>query len=333
MTRPQPRLLHRLALAAETLIERLRPSPRRPPLLEAYGGYATPEQLVIRGRVLTSLRRSQPDPRQGILTNARQMLGLFLTREVADVPVVGGGARVQSDAEGYFRLEVARPPLPPGWHQVPIEIPGLPDTQVLAPVLVSHPAARFAVISDIDDTVLKTGAYSLWRNLWTSLTGNALTRHVFPDAVRLLTHLHADGSNPVFYVSSGPWNLHAFLHDLLAHHRLARGPIILQDFGLARDKLITAPPGAHKSAAIDELMTAQPDLPFVLVGDTGQQDPLIYADAAERWPGRVWAVFLRQAQRRPRGGWSAAVERLSAAGVAVHVASDFDAVSGDVWRN
>ncbi len=56
---------------------------------------------------------------------------------------------------------------------------------------------------DIDDTMMQTGAYSLARNLWTTFTGSALTRDVFPDAVALMTRLH-DGMNPVFYVSSAP---------------------------------------------------------------------------------------------------------------------------------
>ncbi len=41
------------------------------PLLEPYRGFATPDALVVRGRVLTSLRRTAPEPENGRWTNLR----------------------------------------------------------------------------------------------------------------------------------------------------------------------------------------------------------------------------------------------------------------------
>ena len=38
---------------------------------------------------------------------------------------------------------------------------------------------------------------------------------------------------------------------------------------------------------------AYPDLPFVLMGDSGQQDPELYTRLAETHPGRVRAIYIR----------------------------------------
>jgi phosphatidate phosphatase APP1 len=208
---------------------------------------------------------------------------------------------------------------------VPVAVAGAPATAVPAPVLVPDPRARWLVVSDIDDTVLKTGAYSLARNLWTSLTGNALTREVFPDAVRLLARLHEQGRNPVHYVSSSPWNLHDFLDRIFRRHGLVRGPMSLQDFGIAERSFVKASDRVHKGRAIDALMAAHPDLPAVLVGDTGQHDPQVYAAVAARWPGRVRLVLLREPRPRRSGADDEALAALTAAGVPVLAGPDFRA--------
>jgi hypothetical protein len=42
------------------------------------------------------------------------------------------------------------------------------------------------------------------------------------------------------------------------------------------------------------------DLPFLLVGDSGQRDPEIYAQVVREHPGRVLAIYIRNVSRRPR---------------------------------
>lgn len=290
------------------------------PVLEAYRGYATPDSLVVRGRVLTALRRTQPSPESSKLTNLLQMAGLFLTREVSGVPVHSpeAGRATRSTREGYIRLEVPRDTPHRGWNEVHLEIEGHPATRRGFPVLVPPPEARRGVISDVDDTVMRTGAYSLARNLWTTFTGSALTREIFADAVVLMERLHA-GVNPVFYVSSSPWNLHHFLDTVFARAGLVAGPMFLRDFGLS------GTPGHkdHKSDAIDAILDANPGLPFVLVGDTGQKDAFVYRDAIARHPGRISHVFLREpVVGAPRASLDA-IGRIEAAGVPVHHEADF----------
>ena len=257
------------------------------PVLEAYRGYATPTSLIVRGRVLTALRRTQPEPETSRLTNLLQMAGLFLTSEVSGVPVRSPetGRETRSDTEGYIRLEVPRDRHNHGWNQVHLEIEGLPTTRHGFPVLVPPPEAWRGVISDVDDTVMRTGAYSLARNLWTTFTGSALTREIFADAVELMERLHG-GKNPIFYVSSSPWNLHHFLDTVFARAGLVPGPMFLRDLGLS------GTPGHknHKSAAIDSILTANPELPFVLIGDSGMRDPELYLQVVRKHPGRIRAV-------------------------------------------
>ena len=327
------RVLRRMALRAEAALDRLFTFRRRwrPPLIEPYTGYATPETLVARGRVLTHLRRQEPKPSQRWFTNLRQMLLLFLTDEVQGVHVRARGAEAVSDEEGYFTLVLPRSDGIAGWTEVEAHIETSEERAAL-PVLVPGVEARLAVISDIDDTVMHTGAYSLARNLWTSLTGNALTREIFPDSVALLEALSQGGRNPVFYVSSSPWNLHHFLEAVFERAGLVPGPMFLRDLGISRAPETDRPHGGHKSAAIDTLMAANPELPFWLLGDTGQHDAEIYLDAARRYPGRVVRVVLREPGPGPDAEARAAMDELRAMGVEVTSARDFAGLAPELHR-
>nr|WP_256439181.1 phosphatase domain-containing protein [Rubellimicrobium arenae] len=253
------------------------------------------------------------------------MLSLFLTDEVAEVTVRARAHDLSAvtDEEGYFTLLVPWQDAQ-GWAEVAVEAEG---AEAVLPVQVTPSGAAFAVVSDIDDTVILTGAWSLWRNLWTTLTGNLGSRTVFPDAVELLARLSQGGRNPVFFVSSSPWNMHAFLEELLAQAGVVRAPLFLRDLGISEMQPLAATHGEHKGSVIDRLMAANPGLRFWLVGDTGQHDAAIYAAAAARHPGRVIRVTLRRAGRV---ALEPPVAALRAAGIPVDLLDDYGPLLRDL---
>ncbi len=288
-------VLTRTVWLIESAFDWLRPDlPPGTGVIEPYVGYSTPDGLVARGRVLAALPNAVPRADQSRFRNFWQLIRRFFTREVPGVRVSAfvTGVSTLSDEEGYFTLFLPRASAGSGWAEISAEIVGRPETRVALPVRVTEPHAEFGVISDIDDTVMHTGAYSLALNLWTTLTGNSLTREVFPDAVALMERLH-DGRNPVFFVSSSPWNLHGFLEEVFTRAGLVRGPLFLRDLGIGKTQFVTSSHGEHKGAAIDTIFAANPGLPFVLIGDTGQHDAEAYLGAVKRHPGRVRRIILR----------------------------------------
>lgn len=290
--------------------------------IESYGGLATPGGIELRGRVLRGARPI--DGRTGPARNLGRMIGLFLTDEMPGVEVRAGGQVALTDREGYFVLTVPHDGVL-GWREVPVTAG---DVTVPVAVFVPGPEAWLGAISDIDDTVIRTGAWSLPQNLRTTLTGSLDRREVFGDAVGLMAALAGGGQNPVFYVSSSPWNMHAFLVELFTRAGLARGPLFLRDFGFGRGQVVAERTAQHKGRWIDRIVAAHPGLPFVLVGDTGQHDAAIYADAVARHPGRVARVILRQAG--PRAADEAAIGRMRDMGVAVDAVADFRLLGADV---
>jgi phosphatidate phosphatase APP1 len=80
------------------------------------------------------------------------------------------------------------------------------------------------------------------------------------------------------------------LEDFMDHNGVPRGPLFLRDWSPLTLKGRTK---RHKLAVIRQLITAYPELPFVLIGDSGEHDPEIYAEAVREHPGRIKAIYIR----------------------------------------
>jgi len=75
-----------------------------------------------------------------------------------------------------------------------------------------------------------------------------------------------------------------------------KGPKFLRILGLSESRFITGKRGHHKGGAIDEILNANPNLNFILIGDTGQHDAYVYHNAMMRHPGRIQQIILRAPQ-------------------------------------
>jgi phosphatidate phosphatase APP1 len=294
---------------------RLRRSAARPPAsfrIEPYVGHGGEGGLVVRGRVLDDPPHSEAVEGEGVWAAVRRTLRGFATDELPDVPlqvaVAGATMQIVTDAEGYFhtRLDPQRDALTTPWTSGTVELVGEyrgvtgPKIATLD-VRVPGPEARFGILSDIDDTILETGVQRVGQMIRRTFTGSHFTRTPFPGAPELYRDL-AVGGNPAFYVSSSPWNLHAFLVAFLRHRGFPMGPVLLRD-------LLGTPAGREeKTGRIQEVLDIHPRLPFVLIGDSAEKDPEIYADIVQRNPGRVLAVYIREVRLDPGDG---RVERVS----------------------
>jgi phosphatidate phosphatase APP1 len=169
--------------------------------------------------------------------------------------------------------------------------------------------AEYGVISDLDDTVIRTDVQSVPRMIRAVALGSAHTRLPFSGVAAFYRALQLGRSgrplNPIFYVSSSPWNLYDLLDEFLAIRGIPAGPLILRDWGIGVNAARNAP---HKLEAIAHILDAYPSLPFILIGDSGQQDPEIYSEIIARYPTRIQAAYIRNVTPQPER--SAAVKNL-----------------------
>ena len=267
---------------------------RDPVIILPYLWYGTRERLALCGRVLQDegLRPARASERRW-----RNLLAFFKHME-SDV-VRGARLRARyrnslagasSDRQGYFRVEM-RVKAEPGWNEVELELLRNPEIRATARVLVPAREARFGVISDIDDTIVHSNVLSKWRMILALALSNARTRKPFKGVAAFYRALHG-GLNPVFYVSKSPWNLYAPLVEFLELQGLPLGPLALRDFGLRMNR-------NHKTGAIEAILQTYPALKFILIGDSGERDPEIYAGIVRRHPQRIRAIYIRSVDSSP----------------------------------
>ncbi|ASJ71874.1 App1 family protein [Granulosicoccus antarcticus] len=302
-------LFHRLGMGTENVLDVVRSRAREKLHPEvhlhviAYRGLATRLsggwQGSINGRVLRYKQPSLP----GISTlwnNLQASYARFATDELEGVTVRGrvGAEQVESitDEEGYFRLDFnIRTSDEPG-NTIPVELtlPGFTTIQIDGDPVINlpDPAARFAVISDIDDTLLVTNATSLRRMMRLTLLESATTRLAFDGVADFYQALHGT-VNPFFYVSSSPWNLYEFLTDFMRLNHIVAGPMMLRDLGIDETKFIAGPHKEHKLEQIRAIIDLYPTLSFILCGDSGQDDPEIYTTIAEEYPDQIKTIYIR----------------------------------------
>lgn len=208
---------------------------------------------------------------------------------------------VMADEEGYYQASFDRVlPDQSILQWIKAEASTLGSRQEITAVheaMIVPEGAEFGIISDLDDTVLHTGITSLLLAAKLTFLENAKTRKPLEGVAQLYATLQrgsgGDPVNPVFYISSSPWNLYDLLEDFLRLNEIPAGPIMLRDLGLDQYKFVKEKGHGHKREKALALMDAYPGLPFVLVGDSGQEDPAIYAEVAEAHPGRVLAIYIR----------------------------------------
>ncbi|RLQ89062.1 App1 family protein [Notoacmeibacter ruber] len=315
----------------------------KPAIIQPYIGFGTSERLWFRGRVIENRGEIEHLNSHSLLTNLRYTYKRYSSREIPGARIAwtlgSQSGEMVTDDEGYFDVTIA-----PGedfdeigpWQNVDVSLVNAGDAE--APPLEARcrirtprPEAQFGIISDIDDTIVKTGAFNFLKHWRTVVSHSAAGRQVLPGTSALYTAL-AEGSagpetNPVVYVSSSPWNLADLFERFMALNNIPLGPMLLKDFGLDETKWFTGGHSGHKGKMIERVMTTWPDLNFILIGDSGQRDADIYADVIEKHEGRVMAVFIRDVAHVN----DQHIERLKkvaeAAGIPVAVTDDLSAAS------
>ncbi len=281
----------------------------RPLHIVTYRSYGTPTRLYVKGRVLVNKGITRSEENDTLWENILNMYRRFESDEIPNARVQltqeGQHHEITTDVEGYFMLNI-EPKVPLQlddiWHKIDIRLIDAPvefegDVSEPAYVLVPPPDAEYGIISDIDDTIVRTGATSLLETGRNVLLNNAHTRIPFHGVSQFYRSLqlgrNGKRNNPFFYVSSSPWNTYDLLYHFLELNEIPQGPLLLRDFGIDEKKFLSSDHMSHKYKEIVNLLVTYPKLNFILIGDSGQQDAQIYSEVVKNHPGRIMAIYIR----------------------------------------
>ncbi len=151
-----------------------------------------------------------------------------------------------------------------------------------------------SVISDVDDTIKiseVTDHEALLRNTF-------LREFKAVDGMAKMYQQLASRGAAFHYVSASPWQLYRPLSEFMAKDRFPAGSFHMKYFRLKdRSALqMLASQNKYKPAVIEKILADFPKRRFILVGDSGEQDPEIYGELARKFPRQVTKILIRDVQ-------------------------------------
>ncbi|MDB4877858.1 MAG: hypothetical protein JWM41_4304 [Gemmatimonadetes bacterium] len=283
--------------------------------IAAYRGYGNGSRVLVHGRALEEANIPAATAADSIwrnlLSTYRRIDSDALAHARVQVSIGGLEREIVADDEGFFREWIDLPsPLRSDepWRRAQLRLlsplrPDQPDVRATALIRVPDASATFGVISDLDDTVIQSRIANFLQAVRTVMLGNARTRLPFPGVAAFYQALERGGDgarkNPIFYVSSSPWNIHDLIAEFMELQRIPAGPISLRDWDIDLSALASHRHKGHKEPIIREILDLYPDMPFILIGDSSQQDPEIYRAIIDAYPGRIPAIYIRNVNPDP----------------------------------
>ena len=207
------------------------------------------------------------------------------------VVVEGKPYEATSDSGGY--IDVVLPSqLGSGWQEVSLITGEGMSAAAGIQVLDSH--QKIGLLSDIDDTALVTSVPRPLLALWNTFILHESARAAVPGMAKLYRKLqHQYPDLPMFYLSTGPWNVVPALLRFFAFHRFPSGTLLMTDFGPTNTGWFRSGK-EHKLRSLARLAQDFPKIKWILIGDDGQHDPAIYDEFSGSHPENVEGIAIRQ---------------------------------------
>ncbi|MDO5495121.1 MAG: DUF2183 domain-containing protein [bacterium] len=210
------------------------------------------------------------------------------------VEITAGGVTIQtkSDRSGYIDVVIRKHGLEPGWQDVTIR--AISGDVAEAPVNILAPDVKYGLISDIDDTVMVTYLPRAFIAAWNTFVKHTATRQPVQGMAELYRELQdRHPGMPVFYLSTGAWNVVPTLTRFLQANKYPDGPMLMTDWGPTNTGWFRSGQ-EHKRTQMRRLAIEFPKIKWILVGDDGQHDPMLYREMAREHPEHVRAILIRQ---------------------------------------
>lgn len=261
------------------------------PVVIPYTGYGAPGWARVLCRVLLARPEVEDETRYKKIRGWRSFTSIPVNGATVIVTIGGVEQTVVTDRGGVVD-EVLSCELPPGWHSITLRTEG--SSPVEAQIFVVDPEVRFGVISDVDDTVMVTALPRPLLAAWNTFVLDEHARRPVPGMGVLYERLHREHPGaPIVYLSTGAWNVAPTLSRFLSRNLFPAGPLLLTDWGPTHDRWFRSGRD-HKKLSLMRLSEEFPDIKWLLIGDDGQHDELLYDSFASARRSNIDAVAIRQ---------------------------------------
>lgn len=263
------------------------------PYVKVYRGFATEKKVFIHGHLFKGLSLHREKPSTSFFRNGKEMIKRFVVspwgHQRLRIFIADQHYDVRTQANGYFYLIVQSR----FNNHIKYNVQFIHDDFdiVLEREIKVEDNNKHIVVSDVDDTIIISHATNVLKKIFLLLTRNPQQRKPFEGVVQSYCELE---HVPFFFVSSSEWNLYDFIVSFCEYHKFPFGYYLLQDIKQWKD-LFRSGGGdhMHKYEKIRFLIDFFEESAFVLIGDSGQRDALIYSRLANELPERVESIHIR----------------------------------------
>jgi len=256
------------------------------PKVLLFPALGTPQRVTVSGRAL------EHAPTKGsstLSTNLRRLAASNLEDAKVEVRAFGQSVTTKTDGDGNFTASFVPKKAAPGFTTAEAKVKG--SEVATATVTIVSPDAPFFVVSDFDDTIAVSKVTSKRGLLKTALLADGETQPPVEGMAAFYRCLEQDKkARPGFALVSGsPLQFSGRIGTFLTKNGFPVFGLYLRDLG-------PSTLSDYKQPIIRSLLEALPNK-VVLVGDSGEHDPEVYAQLRKENPDRVLAVYIRNAGR------------------------------------
>ena len=198
----------------------------------------------------------------------------------------------RSEPNGHITFTIDYPATakPGTWVKLPLRTPARISRSFEAESQLI-PEQGLSVISDIDDTI----------KISEVIDKKALIEHVFfknyevtPGMPKFYKTLEEHGAY-FHYISASPWQLYPSLKPFLDAH-YPKGSFSLRHFRVTDSSFIHFFRSSmdYKIGTISRIIERYPQHQFILIGDSGEDDPEVYATIFQRYPENIKKILIRK---------------------------------------
>lgn len=272
-----------------------------------YNSYLFPKGSYIHGRMLKGKSMPMGQPGNYWFTNMRRTLQLFTFQAWKELNGMCQFAGLElpftTDDEGYFKITVDNKistrlaSLENRWEPLQYSFEGK-SLEAKGKILITNPVqSPIGLITDVDDTIVKTDVRNKKRTIWHAVVGNAYRKKVFDgaaDYLRSFTDLKA----PCFYVTRSPFELYPRMCKVFDINKFPSGPLLMRRVKRKDSYHQHDFEAGQKIRFIRQIMRDSNPMKWVLIGDSSENDTSIYLTVAKEFPKQVAAIFIRLVDKK-----------------------------------
>jgi hypothetical protein len=267
--------------------------------------YEPEDGAIVRGAALDALLMALELPAEAEsndIFRARAKAFLYDNESAKHLVVRLGGAAYTlpgSGANGHSEatLRVPADGLAPGWTAAAV-VPRAGDPRTFSGDVLLLADTGVSVISDVDDTI----KISEVRDKQKLLENTFLKPFVAVPGMAAAYARWAGQGAAFHYVSASPWQLFDPLTGFIAEAAYPRGSMHMKLFRWKDGTFFSLfqSPIEYKQPILSGLIAQFPQRKFVLIGDSGEKDPEVYAAVYRVHPQQVVGIYIRDVSDEPR---------------------------------